>query len=109
MLRGGFLLLIRSNLLVKFDQLGEVLIAGCVVANFISLASPQAEKLAHFVAPPFPTKPALRVPRGPLLWIEIEESAKVRIKRPPKLCFGGLDTYCNLTYLYSSTSLVKCS
>ena len=27
-----------------------------VVANSISLASPQAAKLTHFVAPPFPTK-----------------------------------------------------
>lgn len=97
------------DLLVQLHKLGQMLVAGRVVANFISLASPQAEKLAHFVAPPFPTKPALRVPRGPLLWIEIEESAKVRIKRPPKQSFGGLDTYCNLTYLYSSTSLVKCS
>ena len=30
--------------------------ASCVVANSMSLASPQAAKLTHFVAPPFPTK-----------------------------------------------------
>ena len=39
-----------------------------VVADCISLVSPQAARLAHFVAPPLPTRPACAgLARGPLL------------------------------------------
>ena len=48
-----------QNLLQQLQHtLGDLVRLGLVVTSSVSLASPQAVKLAHFAAPPLPTEPA---------------------------------------------------